>query len=71
MKKEPTLKERVFSPKPKFWAKVQKVCIALGVIGGAIAAAPVSLPAGVAVAGTYLVTVGAVGAGLSQLTVNK
>ena len=62
------LKNRWKAETPKFWKKVQKISIAAGVIGGAIIAAPVALPAAVITVGGYLVAVGSVGATLSQLT---
>jgi hypothetical protein len=66
-----TIRERIKARTPKFWKKVQKICIGAGIIGGAIVASPVVLPASVVAASTYLITAGAVGAALSQLTVNK
>lgn len=71
MKKELSIKERLNSPTPKFWKKVQRVCVALGIIGAAVIASPVALPAGVVAVGGYLITAGTVGAALGQLTVNK
>lgn len=62
------LKNRWKAETPKFWKKVQKLSIAAGVIGGAIIAAPIALPAAVITVGGYLVAVGSVGATLSQLT---
>jgi ABC-type protease/lipase transport system fused ATPase/permease subunit len=62
------LKNRWKAETPKFWKKVQKISIAAGVIGGAIIAAPVALPAALVSVGGYLVAVGSVGATLSQLT---
>lgn len=62
------LKNRWKADTPKFWKKVQKISIAAGVIGGAIIAAPVALPAAVITVGGYLVAVGSVGATLAQLT---
>lgn len=62
------LKNRWKSETPKFWKKVQKISIAAGVLGGALLAAPVALPAAVVTVGGYLVAVGSVGATLSQLT---
>ena len=62
------LKERWQAKTPKFWQKLQKIGIALGVIGGTIVALPVALPAAVVTAGGYLVAVGTVTATLSQLT---
>ena len=62
------LKERWQAKTPKFWQKLQKIGIALGVIGGTIVALPVALPAAVVTAGGYLVAAGTVTATLSQLT---
>jgi ABC-type protease/lipase transport system fused ATPase/permease subunit len=62
------LKNRWKAETPKFWKKVQKISIAAGVIGGAIIAAPLALPAALVTVGGYLVAVGSVGATLSQLT---
>lgn len=62
------LKERWQSKTPKFWKKVQRIGIALGVIGGTIVSLPVALPAAVITAGGYLVAAGTVTATLSQLT---
>jgi len=63
-----SLKERWQSKTPTFWKKVQRIGIAAGVIGGAIIAAPIALPATLITVGGYLVAVGSVTAGLSQLT---
>ena len=62
------LRERWNAKTPNFWKKIQKIGIALGVIGGTIIALPVALPAGVVAAGGYLVAVGTATATLSQLT---
>ena len=62
------LKERWQAKTPKFWKNIQKIGIALGVIGGTIVALPVALPAAVVTAGGYLVAAGTVTATLSQLT---
>lgn len=62
------IKSRWKSDTPRFWKKVQKIALAVGVLGGAIVTAPVSLPASVVTVGGYLVAVGSVGATLSQLT---
>jgi cytochrome bd-type quinol oxidase subunit 1 len=63
-----SLKERWQSKTPKFWQKVQKIGIALGVIGGTIVALPVALPASLVTAAGYMVAAGTVTATLSQLT---
>lgn len=62
------LKDRLKAKVPEFWKKVQKVGIIAGVIGGALLAAPVSLPATLITGATYLVVIGTTTATLSQLT---
>jgi len=62
------LKDRWKAKVPEFWKKVQKVGIIAGVIGGALLAAPVSLPATLITSATYLVVIGTTTATLSQLT---
>lgn len=62
------LAERLKAQKPEFWAKVQKLCIVAGVLGGALMAAPVALPAYAIAAAPHLLTMGIVGTTLSQLT---
>jgi hypothetical protein len=63
-----SLKERWQSKTPKFWKKVQRIGVALGVIGGTIVALPVALPAALVTAAGYMVAAGTVTATLSQLT---
>jgi hypothetical protein len=62
------LLKRLKEPTPSFWKKIQKIGIALGVIGAALIGAPVALPAIIVTAGSYMVTAGAVAATLSQFT---
>jgi hypothetical protein len=54
--------ERLKAPTPKFWQKVQKVGVVLGVIGGALVT---PFPP----AGGVLITAGTIITALSQLTV--
>lgn len=63
-----TLRERWSAKTPDFWKKVQKIGIALGVIGATIVAAPVVWPASLVTAAGYMVAAGTVTATLSQLT---
>lgn len=60
--------KRLKEPTPSFWKRIQKIGMTLGIIGGAIVAAPVSLPASIVTIAGYLITTGAVTTGLSQLT---
>lgn len=56
--------ERIKKPTPKFWKKMQKIGVGIGIIGGALIAFPIT-----ASVGAIVVTVGTTIAGLSQLTV--
>lgn len=59
-----TLIDRAKKPTPKFWKKMQKIGIGIGIVGGALVAFPVT-----ATVGAIVVTVGTTIAGLSQLTI--
>jgi hypothetical protein len=63
------LKARWTNETPKFWKKVQKAGIICAALGGAIATAPIALPAVAVTASGYLATVGVVASILSKLTV--
>jgi hypothetical protein len=62
-KMEKTLKERWNAPTPKFWKRAQRWAIIAG-------AAPVALPAALITTATYVATVSATIATVSQLTVD-
>jgi hypothetical protein len=59
------LYKRFLEPTPEFWKKIQKLGVALGVIGGAFIASPSTLLVSI---GGYLIMAGSIIAGLSQLT---
>jgi hypothetical protein len=59
---------RFKAPTPKFWRKVRNTMIAVGTISGALVVAP-GLPVLLVTLATYGVTIGTIGATLSQLTV--
>jgi ABC-type xylose transport system permease subunit len=65
------MKQRLKAKTPSFWKKVQKIGIAVAALGGAIATAPVTLPAAIVALGGYLATAGAITGILSQLTVEE
>jgi hypothetical protein len=65
-----SIKKRWNAPTPKFWKKVQQIAIAAGAVAGVIITAPITLPAVVVTAATYVVTAGTVAATLAQLTVD-
>jgi hypothetical protein len=59
------LLKRLKEPTPQFWKNIQKVGLALGVIGGAFVASPVATLVSI---GGYLIMAGTIIAGLSQIT---
>lgn len=59
---------RLSKPLPKFWKKVRRIGIGLGVIGTALATAPIALPAAIVGISGYLITAGIVATAASQLT---
>ena len=63
------LKRRWSGKTPKFWKNVRNIAITLGTVAGVILTAPVSLPAAVIAAASYIVTAGTIAATLSQLTI--
>lgn len=63
------IKDRFLAPTPKFWRKVRNVMIGIGTFSGAIIAIPAALPIGLVTLATYGLTIGSIGAALSQLTV--
>ena len=60
------LVERYKKPTPKFFRLLRNIGIALATAGGAIIAAPVSLPAIVITIGTYMTVAGTVATAVSQ-----
>jgi len=62
--------ERIKKKSPKLFQRITNTCIVLGVIGGALLTAPISLPAGVVALAGYMVTAGVIGGTVSKLTVD-
>jgi len=68
-----TLKQRFQAKSPKLFQKITNASLTIGAIGGAIltiASGGVLLPAYLITISGYMVTVGAVGAAVSKLTVS-
>jgi hypothetical protein len=63
-----TLWQRLNSPTPAFWRKVRKVGLVATAVGGAMSAAPTTLPAWIALVGGYLTVAGGVTMGLASIT---
>jgi ABC-type xylose transport system permease subunit len=68
-KKEMSLTERLVAPTSGFFKKIRNIGLCLAAIGGAIIAAPVSLPAIVVTVAGYLTVAGGVMTAVSQATV--
>lgn len=61
--------ERYKKPTPKFFRLLRNIGIALATAGGAIIAAPVTLPAVVVTVATYMTVAGTVATAVSQAVV--
>ena len=64
------LVERYNRPTPKFFKVLRNIGIALATAGGAIIAAPVSMPALVVTIATYMTVAGTVATAVSQAVVS-
>ena len=63
------IKDRIKSESPQLFKRITNICLIIGAIGGAIATAPIALPAVLITASGYMITAGAIGATVSKLTV--
>lgn len=70
MTKKLTLAERLTAPTSKFFKVVRTVGLSLAAIGGAIIAAPVTLPAVLITVAGYLTVAGGVMTAIAQATVD-
>jgi ABC-type xylose transport system permease subunit len=68
---ELTLVQRVVAPTPKFFRLLRTIGIVIGLVGGAILASPVMLPAAIVTVGGYLAVAGSIVTGVSQTAVGK
>ena len=62
--------DRLKQPTPTFFRKLRNIGIALAATGGAILAAPISLPALLVTVATYLTVAGTVATAISQAVVS-
>ena len=62
--------ERIQKPTPPFFKKLRNIGIILASLGGAILAAPITLPTAVVTAATYVVVAGTVATTVSQAVVS-
>jgi len=65
------LVQRIKAPTPKFFRVLRNIGLALAAASGAILTAPVSLPAAVVTAATYVAVAGSVLTAVSQTTVDE
>jgi ABC-type xylose transport system permease subunit len=68
---ELSLAERVMAPTPKFFKTLRTIGLVIGLVGGAILASPVVLPAAIVTVGGYLALAGSIVTGVSQTAVEK
>jgi ABC-type xylose transport system permease subunit len=66
-----TLAQRVMAPTPKFFKILRTIGVVIGLVGGAILASPLALPAMVVTVGGYLALAGTIVTGVSQTAVGK
>lgn len=62
--------DRLDAPTPKFFKTIRRIGVILGVIGGAILASPVALPAALVAGAGYLIAIGTAATAVSSLTVD-
>ncbi|WP_258100595.1 hypothetical protein [Marinoscillum pacificum] len=65
------LVERAKAPTPKFFRVLRNVGLTLAAVSGAVLAAPVTLPAALITAATYIGVAGGVLTAVSQVTVDE
>jgi len=63
--------QRLVAPTPKFFQTIRNIGLTLGIIGGAILAAPVELPALLITIAGYLTTAGAIAGCIGQTAVDE
>ncbi len=60
--------DRIQAPTPGFFKKIRTIGLALGAVGAALLAAPVTLPSAVITIAGYLTTAGIVASAVSSVT---
>ena len=64
-----SLVQRVLAPTPSFFKKIRTIGLVMGVVGAALLASPVALPAVVGTIGGYLVLGGSIITSVAQTAV--
>ena len=68
---EMSVVDRINAPTPPFFKKLRSIGIMVGIIGGALATAPVALPVAIVSLSGYLITAGSVLTAVSSVTVDE
>ena len=68
---EMSIYERATAGTTPFFKKLRTIGIVVGVVGGALATAPIALPASIVALSTYLITAGTIITTVSQITVDE
>lgn len=68
---EMSVVDRLNAPTPPFFKKLRTIGIVVGVIGGALATAPVALPVAIVSLSGYLLTAGSILTAVSSITVDE
>lgn len=63
--------DRLNAPTPPFFQKLRTIGIMVGVVGGALATAPVALPVAIVSLSGYLITAGSILTAVSSITVDE
>lgn len=66
---EMSIVDRINAPTPPFFKKLRTIGIVVGIVGGALATAPVALPVAIVSLSGYLITAGTIITTISQITV--
>lgn len=67
---EMSVVDRLNAPTPPFFKKLRTIGIMVGVVGGALAAAPIALPVAIVSLSGYLITAGSILTAVSSITVD-
>jgi hypothetical protein len=67
---EMNIVERLSSPTPPLFKKLRTIGVVIGVVGGALATAPIALPVAIVSLSGYLITIGSVMTAVSSVAVD-
>lgn len=67
---EMSVVDRINAPTPPFFKKLRSIGIMVGIVGGALATAPIALPVAIVSLSGYLITAGSILTAVSSVTVD-